>query len=65
MFAESALVWFDSALILTMGMSAMNAIVAVPRASYLLAFLCLGFLYSAIKLCRAQYQSSLGRLASI
>jgi hypothetical protein len=65
MFTESALVWFDSALVLTMGMSAMNAIVAVPRASYLLAFLCLGFLYSAIKLCRAQYQSSLSRLAAI
>ena len=65
MFTESALVWLDAALVLTMGVSAMNAIVAVPRASYLLTFLCLGFLYSAIKLCRARYQSRLGKLAAI
>ena len=65
MFTESALAWFDAALVLTMGVSAMNAIVAVPRISYLLTFACLGFLYSAIKLCRARYQSRLGRLAAI
>ncbi len=53
-FTESALVWLDVAFLLTMGMSAMNAIVAVPRATYLLTFLCLGFLYSAIKLLRSR-----------
>jgi hypothetical protein len=62
MFTERALLWLDVAIVLTMGMSAMNAIAAVPRTSYLLTFLCLGFLYSAIKLCRARYQSSTGRL---
>ncbi len=62
MFTERALLWLDAAIILTMGMSAMSAIAAVPRTSYLLTFLCLGFLYSAIKLCRARYQSKQGRL---
>jgi hypothetical protein len=57
MFAERALLWLDAAIVLTMGMSAVSAIAAVPRTSYLLTFLCLGFLYSAIKLCRARYQS--------
>jgi hypothetical protein len=62
MFTERALLWLDAAIVLTMGMSAMSAIAAVPRTSYLLTFLCLGFLYSAIKLCRARYQSKPGRL---
>jgi hypothetical protein len=62
MFTERALLWLDVAIVLTMGMSAMNAIAAIPRSSYLLTFLCLGFLYSAIKLCRARYQSKAGRL---
>ncbi len=62
-FTESALVWLDGAFLLAMGMSAMNAIVAVPRASYLLTFLCLGFLYSAIKLSRALTQSRLSKVA--
>ena len=57
LFTEGELVWLDAALLLTMGMSALNAIVAVPRASYLLTFLCLGFLFSAIKLSRARLQS--------
>jgi hypothetical protein len=52
MFAERAVFWFDAAFVLTMGMSAMNAIAAVPRPRYLLTFLCLAFLYSSIKLCR-------------
>jgi hypothetical protein len=63
MFTERALLWLDVAIILTMGMSAMSAIAAVPRTSYLLTFLCLGFLYSGIKLCRARYQSKSGRLS--
>jgi hypothetical protein len=52
-FAEPAIVWFDAASLLTIGMSAINGIVAVPKASYLLTFLCLIFLYSSIKVCRS------------
>jgi hypothetical protein len=52
-FTEPAIFWFDAASLLTIGMSAMNGIVAIPRASYLLTFLCLIFLYSSIKLCRS------------
>lgn len=52
MFAERAVLWFDAAVVLAMGMSAVNAMVAIPRLAYLLTFLCLGFLYSSIKWCR-------------
>jgi hypothetical protein len=65
MFTEGALLWFDAATVLTLGTSSLNAIAAVPRSSYLLTFLCLGFLYSALKLCRARYQSRLNRLSVI
>ena len=65
MFTEGPLLWFDAAIVLTMGMSSLNAIAAVPRSSYLLTFLCLGFLYSALKLCRARYQSRLSGLSVI
>ena len=51
-FTEKATLWLDAAFLLTIGMSGMNGIVAVPRASYLLTFFCLAFLYSSIKLCR-------------
>jgi hypothetical protein len=63
MFTERALLWLDVAIVLTMGMSAMSAIAAVPRTSYLTTFLCLGFLYAAVKLCRERYQSKTGRLS--
>jgi hypothetical protein len=49
-FAEKSALWLDAAFVLTIAMSAMNGIVAVPRASYLLTFLCLCFLYTFIKL---------------
>jgi hypothetical protein len=49
-FAEASFLWLDAAFVLTIGVSAMNGIVAVPRASYLLTFLCLAFLYTSIKL---------------
>ena len=52
-FAERPVRWLDAAFLLTIGMSALNGIVAVPKASYLLTFLCLPFLYSSIKLCRS------------
>jgi hypothetical protein len=51
-FSERATLWLDASFLLTIAMSAMNGIVAVPRTSYLLTFLCLTFLYSSIKLCR-------------
>jgi hypothetical protein len=57
MFVEKTFFWFDAASILTLGMSAVNGIVAVPKPSYLLTFCCLGFLYSSIKVCRAAYVS--------
>jgi len=49
-FAEKSALWLDAAFVLTIAMSAMNGIVAIPRASYLLTFLCLSFLYTSIKL---------------
>jgi hypothetical protein len=55
MFAGRAVFWLDAALVLAMGVSAMNAIVAVPRPRYLLTFLCLAFLYSSIKLCGERF----------
>ncbi len=51
-FVERAVLWLDIAFVLTIGISAMNGIVAIPRTPYLLTFLCLTFLYSSIKLCR-------------
>jgi hypothetical protein len=52
-FADREVFWLDAAFVLTIAMSAMNGIVAVPRVSYLITFLCLSFLYTAIKLCQA------------
>jgi hypothetical protein len=49
-FTESSALWLDAAFVLTIAMSAMNGILAVPRFSYLLTFLCLSFLYTSIKL---------------
>ena len=49
-FVERAVLWLDIAFVLTIGISAMNGIVAIPRTPYLLTFLCLTFLYSSIKL---------------
>jgi hypothetical protein len=51
-FAERAVLWLDAAFLLTIVMSAMNGMVAVPRTAYLLTFLCLAFLYTSIKVCR-------------
>ena len=47
-FAERSVLWLDAAFVFTIAMSAMNGIVAVPRASYLLTFLCLTVLYTSI-----------------
>jgi hypothetical protein len=63
-FAERAVFWMDAAFGVSIGVSAINAIVAVPRLSYLLTFLCLTFLYSAIKLCGESYRSE-SRKASL
>jgi hypothetical protein len=49
-FADKSALWLDAAFVLTIVMSAMNGIVAVPRASYLLTFFCLTFLFTSVKL---------------
>jgi hypothetical protein len=51
LFAESDVLWLDSAFALAIAVSAMNAILVMPKAAYLLTFLCLTFLYSSVKLC--------------
>jgi hypothetical protein len=60
-FAERPALWLDAAFLLTIGVSAMNGILVVPRSTYLLTFLCLTFLYSAIKLCRRHYLNRLSQ----
>jgi hypothetical protein len=50
--------WIDIPFLLTIAMSGMNGIVAVPRASYLLTFFCLAFLYTTIKLLESHGASS-------
>jgi hypothetical protein len=54
LFAEREVLWLDAAFVAAIGMSAMNVIVALPRPRYLLTFLCLTFLYSSVKVCRAR-----------
>lgn len=51
LFAESEVLWLDSAFALAIAVSAMNAILVMPKPAYLLTFLCLTFLYSSVKLC--------------
>jgi hypothetical protein len=63
-FTERSALWLDAAFVLTIGMSAMNGIVAVPRASYLLTFLCLSFLYTSIKLFTYHVQQERERIRS-
>jgi hypothetical protein len=53
LFAESEVLWMDAAFVVAMGLSAMNVILVIPRPPYLLTFLCLTFLYSSLKVCRA------------
>jgi hypothetical protein len=53
LFAEREVLWLDAAFVLAIGVSAMNAILAVPRPRYLLTFFCLTCLYSSIKVCGA------------
>jgi hypothetical protein len=64
-FAEKAVLWLDAAFILTMGLSAVNAIVAIPRLAYLLTFLCVAFLYSSVKVCRARSRVNPNELGAI
>ncbi len=53
LFAEKDALWLDAAFVLAIGLSAMSAILVIPRPPYLLTFLCLTLLYSSMKLCRA------------
>jgi hypothetical protein len=54
LFAEREVLWLDFAFVVAIAVSAMNVILAVPRPRYLLTFLCLTFLYSGVKVCRAR-----------
>ena len=58
LFAEREILWLDSAFVLAIGLSSMNAILVVPKVPYLLTFLCLTFLYSSVKLCRSRLLST-------
>jgi hypothetical protein len=55
LFADKDVLWLDAAFVAAIGMSAMNAILVIPRPAYLLTFLCLTFLYSSIKLCGGRF----------
>jgi hypothetical protein len=57
LFADRKLLWLDAAFVAAIGVSAMNAILVVPKPAYLLTFLCLTFLYSAVKFCGARFLS--------
>ncbi len=57
LFADRDVLWLDAAFVAAIGMSAMNAILVIPHASYLLTFLCLTFLYSSVKLCGGRFAS--------
>jgi hypothetical protein len=58
LFAETEALWLDSAFTLAIVVSAMNAILVMPKPAYLLTFLCLTFLYSSVKLCSGRFLSS-------
>jgi hypothetical protein len=53
LFREPDVLWLDAAFAAAIVVSSMNAILVAPKPVYLLTFLCLTFLYSAIKLCRS------------
>jgi hypothetical protein len=55
LFAERTILWVDAAFVLSIVVSAMNAILVVPRPRYLLTFLCLTLLYSSVTVCRALF----------
>ncbi len=53
LFSDSEVLWMDAAFVMAMGLSAMNVILVIPKPPYLLTFVCLTFLYSSLKVCRA------------
>jgi len=57
LFSEKEVLWLDAAFVLAIGLSAMNAILVVPKVPYMLTFFCLTLLYSSIKLCRGRFLS--------
>jgi hypothetical protein len=61
LFAETEALWLDSSFTLAIVVSAMNAILVMPKPAYLLTFLCLTFLYSSVKLCSGRFLSSWGK----
>jgi hypothetical protein len=57
LFANREVFWLDSAFVSAMGVSAMNAILVVPKPPYLLTFFCLTCLYSFVKVCGALFDA--------
>jgi hypothetical protein len=53
LFADREVFWLDFAFVSAIGVSAMNAILVVPKPPYLLTFFCLTCLYSFVKVCGA------------
>jgi hypothetical protein len=49
LFADREVFWLDSAFVAAMVVSAMNAILVIPKLAYLLTFFCLTCLYSLVK----------------
>jgi hypothetical protein len=56
-FADRETLWLDLAMVALIVLSAMNAILVVPRISYLLTFICLTLLYAAMKMSRGMARS--------
>jgi hypothetical protein len=65
LFADKEILWLDAGFVATIGMSAMNAILVIPHASYLLTFLCLTLLYSSVKVCGGRFQLTENKFAVV
>ena len=64
LFVDREVLWLDAAFALAIGLSAMNAILVVPKVPYLLTFLCMTFLYSSIRRCRERFLSIWGKAST-
>lgn len=61
---ERSALWLDAAIVLTIGMSALNRMVASPGLPTCLRFLCLSFLSTSIKLFTYHLQQERERIRS-
>ena len=64
LFVDREVLWLDAAFGLSIGLSAMNAILVVPKVPYLLTFLCMTFLYSSVMICRGRFLSRWGKAST-